>query len=102
MTEEEMFDALDNEPERAPVWKPEPGDRIVGTIRAFGKKTSQYGTHPTVLREEFQSQDPQVGDLVGIRYLGQPEGQKYHDYIVKVDHNNAEAPSEPVAPNAPF
>lgn len=38
----------------------------------------------TVLKNEVEAQDPQVGDQVGIKYLGTPAGKEYKLYKLVV------------------
>lgn len=38
-----------------------------------------------VLLGEFENKRPKRGERIGIRYLGQPQGKAYHDYVLRID-----------------
>jgi hypothetical protein len=86
----------------AQSWRPQVGDKLVGTITSIGTRASQFGDEPypvvtvrtdsgeeyrvfayhSVLKAELAEQRPQVGDRIGISYLGKPEGRKWEAYKV--------------------
>jgi hypothetical protein len=94
-------------------WKPEVGDELEGTVLEVdeyegdhgpypvvlvgtddGKKVTVYGSR-SVLMSKLAKKRPRVGDRIGIKYLGYPEGKSYHNYNVEVD------PVDPVAQPEP-
>ncbi|MGD0254763.1 MAG: hypothetical protein ABSB99_04290 [Acidimicrobiales bacterium] len=94
----------------APGWRPAVGDVVVGTVVEIDEAVSNYGegTYPiitvcgedksevaihgfhSVLKSEIARKKPAVGDLLGVKYLGVPEGKKYEAYRVRVER--AETP----------
>jgi hypothetical protein len=99
-TIEDRLDAV-SEP-----WKPEVGDRLVGTVASVDERTNEWGTYPlivietdngneitvhgsrTVLRNEFARLRPMVGERIGIKYLGKIDragGASYEGYKVVLD-----------------
>lgn len=91
-----------------PGWKPEPGDKVVGTVVNLetGGEGSTYGSYPlltialdnsgellmvhafhSVLRRELARKSVGMGDRVGIKYLGSRDGGefgKFESYRVVV------------------
>jgi len=93
---------LDSEPH---PWKPEAGDRLVGTVVDLGERDSQFGgVYPmvtiltdggeefvvhgyhTVLKGELAQQRPAAGDHIGIAYMGRDQEKGYEKYRVIVEH----------------
>lgn len=89
-------DLLDAESQ---TWKPDTeGDTVKGKLIDRGEWTGDYGTSPTltiqtdagdiyvvfcssgVLKSNVERQNPQIGDEVGIRYLGEAEGKSGRTY----------------------
>jgi hypothetical protein len=78
----------------AEPWRPNPGDRITGTVIDVDSRTNDYGTYPiitvltvagnevaihafgTVLKNEFAKRQPVSGERLGIKYLGRKEGPR--------------------------
>lgn len=80
-------------------WRPEPGDEVLGLLKALTRRTTEHSeNYPvltiapldgstwidvhafhTVLWDEVEKQDPRVGDLVGVRYIGRVAGGKGGD-----------------------
>lgn len=91
----------------AQAWRPQVGEKLTGVVVAIGERISNYNDKPyvvltvrtddghefvvhafhTVLAQELAMQRPQVGDRIGIRYDGQPEGKNYESYRVVVERN---------------
>lgn len=87
-------------------WRPEPGDKLIGTVRHRGVLNGQYGPTPTlkvedregkmwsvlcgskILKDWIEESDPRAGDAVGIEYTGKKSNKagtsSYHHYIT--DH----------------
>ncbi len=88
----------------APAWRPdqEDPDILIGEVVSIEAGSSDYGTYPlivvrqddgtekaihafhTVLRNELVKQRPQIGERLGVKYLGKmqaAEGSKYGSYI---------------------
>jgi len=88
----------------AVAWRPdkEDADTLIGEVVSVDLGTSDYGTYPlivvrsddgtekafhashTVARNELKRARPQVGQRIGIKYLGKQtaaEGSKYGSYI---------------------
>ena len=106
------------EKEWAETWKPqEPGDMLVGTLEGYDEATTDFGTYTvahirdeegvlrglwlmhSVLQDEWKEAAPEVGERVGVQYLGQRSGADfdYHMWTVKVDRSETaedEAPQE--------
>lgn len=110
---DDMLDQLDREHE---AWRPEPGDKIVGILVDIHEVDDAYKdtnsnrepTYPmltldlpdgrmldvhafhTILRNEIRRRHPQIGDVVGIKYLGQAEKaagdtrEPFHNYRTMV------------------
>lgn len=80
----------------AEAWKPAPGDKLIGQIVDVDSRTTEYGTYPiivvltdsgdeiavhgfhTVLKNELAKRQPNVGERIGVKYLGKQE--KYEGY----------------------
>ena len=106
------------EKEWAETWKPEAaGDMLIGTLEAYDEATTDFGTYTvahirdeegvlrglwlmhSVLQDEWKEAAPEVGERVGVQYLGQRSGSDfdYHMWTVKVDRSETaedEAPQE--------
>jgi len=123
-----LSDALDAEfPEG---WRPEPGDKLIGTIVAVSTSSGgEYDAYPIVvireddgrevachafhqvLQSELARARPAIGDRVGIKFLGIEEGRSYNTYRVIVDRPagapvdwsayDPDAPQQQVAPAPP-
>jgi hypothetical protein len=109
-------------------WRPGVGDSIVGVVVDLDETLSNYGegVYPvltiardsdgtevavhcfhSVLKGEVAKKRPQVGDRIGIKYLGIPEGKRYElyrlvlertvqlDYDKMADEAKAELADEP-------
>ncbi len=99
--------------ENAPGWRPSVGNKVSGEIVAIDMLPSAYGQpdYPVitirqddvsevavhcfheVLRREVARRKPEVGDTIGIKYLGRPDGRRYEAYKVVLDK------AEPVEPD---
>lgn len=98
-------DRLDHE---AVGWRPEPGDKLIGTIISIDEGTSgEWGPYPlleveqgdgtcialhafhSVLRNAIASKRPQVGDTIGVKYIGKVNpkggGNAYENYRVQIE-----------------
>lgn len=96
----------------APAWRPdkEDADLLVGKVVTIDRGQSDYEPYPiltiekedgtgevavhgfhTVLKNELVKQQPQVGERIGIKYLGEiTSGQRpYIGYRVKVDRTES-------------
>lgn len=96
----------------APAWRPdkEDADLLVGEVISIDRGQSEYEPYPiltiaresdgtelavhgfhSVLKNELMKQQPQVGERIGIKYLGEiTTGQRpYIGYRVKVDRSAA-------------
>ncbi len=101
-------EALDAEYPEA--WRPKNvGDKILGEIVDLSEYDGGYGPYPivtvkqddgetlsvhaihTVLKGELAEHRPKVGDRIGIKYRGMPEGKKYESYKVMF-----ESPGRPI------
>jgi hypothetical protein len=119
VSDQDLFDKLDQEPAKA--WVPEEDDKIVGTVTFIGEWTGDYGTSKTVTIEtekgsteegeaievgslrtfyasstaaasQLERANPSVGDRIGVAYKGKQTGKagrEYHDYRVAVDRKVA-------------
>ncbi len=97
MTLEDRLDSA-SEP-----WKPSPGDKLIGSVVDIDERDAGYGLYPivvvladdgeqyafhafhTVAKSELAKARPVVGDRIGIKYLGKPEGKEYESYKVTVE-----------------
>ncbi|MGH7540178.1 MAG: hypothetical protein ACRELC_04175 [Gemmatimonadota bacterium] len=103
-------DRLDRVPT---AWRPDEGDRLIGTVVEVGERESRYGgTYPlvvvatdageelvvhayhTVLMDELSQQRPRRGDRIGMAYLGRDAERGYERYRVVVEHGE-ETDAEP-------
>jgi hypothetical protein len=93
-----VYDRLDRDAE---AWKPEPGDKLVGTVVEIDERTSDYGSYPllivetddgvehavhafhTVLRNELARKRPRTGDTIGLAYRGKID-DRYEGYRVVI------------------
>jgi hypothetical protein len=108
-------------------WRPNTGDKLIGTVVGITEGESEYGPYPiievqvadgrivgahcfhTVLRNEIKGRRPAIGDDIGIKYKGKSAGkggrQPYDDYSVALDpgpnHNTAAAQPAAAAAAAP-
>ena len=98
-------DRLNREPE---AWKPQPGDRLIGTVVEVEEYRSDYGTYPmitistddgqewmfhafhTVARTEIERKQPKPGDRIGIAYHGLSE-KGYEQYRIVLERQNGVA-----------
>jgi hypothetical protein len=99
--------------EHAEAWRPEPGDRLVGEIVAISQGRSSYDARAypiltvrsadagedlavhafqTVLLDELARERPKVGEVIGIKYLGEVVGARstYRKYTVVIDRPDGE------------
>ncbi len=100
-------DMLDIEPE---VWKPAPGDKLIGALVASRRRVAGYNPYMVytiqegqklwdvhafhdVLERELAGQDARQGDQIGIKYTGKPEGKDYEHYRVIVQKPDPTATS---------
>jgi hypothetical protein len=74
----------------AEAWRPEPGDALIGEVVDLDERDSEYGDVPypivtvltddgnevafhgfhTIARRELAKKQPQVGERIGIKYIG--------------------------------
>lgn len=92
-----MDDVMDRLDRDAEGWRPDPGDKIQGTIVDITTRDSEYqdDTYPvleikneldgeyiavhafhSVLKREISNQKPEVGDRIGIKYFGKVTGKR--------------------------
>jgi hypothetical protein len=93
----------------AEAWRPDPGDKLIGTVVETSERTGEYGKYPivtvrqgetaetelafhaihTVAQVELADMAPQVGETIAIKYLGKREAANgkatYHAYKIAVD-----------------
>jgi hypothetical protein len=105
-------------------WRPQPGDKLIGTVTGLTEGTGNWGPYPiveveqadgtivaahcfhTILRNEIEGRKPAIGDQIGIKYKGKRHGrdQEYEDYTVVVEpgpnHHQA-APAAAIPAPAP-
>jgi hypothetical protein len=103
-TADEFEQSLDQAQEYAKAWRFDvDGPVIVGHVVSFGEFDAGWGPYPIatvrladgsersvhcqreVLSRELAKVRPRIGERIGIKWLGQPEGKRYHRYIVRVD-----------------
>ena len=101
---DEFEASLDHAEEHARAWRfDQDGAVIVGHVVGFGEFDAGWGAYPIVtlrlvdgieravhcqrevLSHELAKAGPRIGERIGIKWLGQPEGKKYHRYVVRVD-----------------
>ncbi len=117
-----LAEQLDVDPEK---WAHEENDKLLGEVVEVGTYEGEYGAcstytiraehgsteeggkpipegaemilyaSRTVLRNKLDSIRPRVGDRLGVKYLGIPDGREYHNYRIK--HEPGRAPREPQA-----
>lgn len=108
--EEDLKEELEQEcreVEWAQAWDPDPRDMLIGTLEGYDEGDTKYGTvsvarireangglralwfYHSVLKQEWKKANPDVGDRVGVQYLGKRTGKNhsYHMWIVKVDRS---------------
>ena len=111
-----ISDRLDAPP--AEGWRPQSGDKLIGTIVEITEGASEYGTYPlivvqpdddptprsvhafhTVLKNELEKLRPTEGDSIGIKYLGRQTGKgggaSYESYKVALERNTPRAADAP-------
>jgi hypothetical protein len=89
----------------ADPWKPNAGDKLIGTVVDLDERTGEFGTYPivtvrtdegselafhafhTVAKNELAKQRPQVGEKIGIAYHGKPAGKTYEAYRIIVQRD---------------
>ena len=99
-----LSDRLDAFPE---AWKPEPGDKLEGTVTELDERDGGFGpyvivmvttddgrdvafhAYHTVAARELARQRPVPGDRIGIKYHGVDPVKKYRQYRLVVDHATA-------------
>ena len=98
----DFMDRLDREVE---AWKPQPGDKIVGTISSIEAFDGKYGEYPllivdtgddeiaihafhTVLKSELARKDPSEGDRIGVKYTGRNVDGGYEGYRVLIERQH--------------
>jgi hypothetical protein len=99
-----LSDRLDRD--FAPAWRPEPGEKVVGEVVEIASRAGHNGKpYPivtlrrddgtevaihafrSVLRAKLAEAQPDVGDQLGVKYLGKHQGERaeYHGYRVAHD-----------------
>ncbi len=128
--EEQMAQLADS---YAEAWRFETdGATIIGTVVGFSEWDAGWGPYPIltlrladgseralhaqreVLQRELAAVRPQIGERIGVKWLGQPDGKSYHRFQVRVDRPEGttadwsryvpgveEPPPRPVASTAP-
>lgn len=104
-TERTISDRLDH---CAEGWRPEVGDKVIGTIVELDETDGGFGTYPvvtiltdegdevavhgfhTVLKNELAKKRPKVGDRIGISYGGKAKGKSYERYRVILEQDRSE------------
>ncbi len=86
----------------APAWRPNPGEKVIGTVTALDVREGTYGAYPIVtldtgnsevavhcfhevLANELAKIAPKIGDRVGIKDVGKHPERGYHVYKVRRD-----------------
>lgn len=95
-----MMDEIKRADKASSQWLPKPGECIAGVVVGFREFVTKFGKGRSadirceedgvvrsvllraVLKSEFEKQGIEVGDEVGIKYVGKAEGKIYHDFIV--------------------
>ncbi len=91
-----------------PAWRPQPGDKLVGTVIGLGERAGAYGTYPivtvrqddgtelafhafhTVAQQQLAEVRPRLGEQIWVKYQGQRGADRtYHSYAVKVDRDES-------------
>ena len=101
------IDRLDSFPE---AWRPETGDKLVGTIISLDERENEYGVYPivtvltdagdelswhafhTVAKNELAKLEPRVGEQIGIKYHGRDKSDRYERWRVLMLDRDAESP----------
>ncbi len=117
-----LDDRLDSD--YADAWRPQVGEKVVGTVTALDVREGTYGEYPIVtldtgnsevavhcfhevLANELAKIAPKIGDRVGIKYAGKHPERGYHLYRVRRDGDDTEfawnrfSGDEPAAAPAP-
>jgi hypothetical protein len=98
-------------------WRPQPGDSLVGTLDRFETRNGLYGEFncailvaddgsehsvaltPKQLQSTWTRWNPQVGERVGLRYVGERQSQDrgitYRTYYLRVHRPTPEPPQRP-------
>ncbi len=97
--------------DEAPIWHPQPGEKLIGRVVELEWKTGDYEPHPlvtlvdddgnemavrasaTVLRNALERLRVQIGDKIAIRYNGERKsqaGRSYRDFRVVKDQKAGE------------
>jgi hypothetical protein len=91
----------------AAAWRPNPGDKVIGTVTALDVRDGTYGAYPIVtldtedgevalhcfhevLANELAKIAPKIGDRVGVKYAGKHPERGYHIYRVQRDGDDTE------------
>lgn len=103
-------------------WKPDAGDKVLGTLVTVTEREGEYGPYPyleveqsdgsiigvhafhTVLKNEIAQQEPEVGDEWGAKYHGKVTGKKIGKYGKPVEfekYTTVHSPKVAVPPTAP-
>jgi hypothetical protein len=101
---DEFEESLEHAEEHAQAWRfDRDGAVIVGHVVGFGEFDAGWGPYPIVtlrladgteravhcqrevLSQELAKARPRVGERIGVKWLGQPAGKKYHRYVVRID-----------------
>ena len=111
MKEKDEFRERVKNAQKAKFWIPkEEGDFITGVVKGFRTMTSRYGDTEvmeilddeteeltviflsSVIQRARETQNIKIGERVGIKYLGEVEGEHadYKDFIVLVDRPEKE------------
>lgn len=96
----------------AEAWRPEPGDKLVGTVVELGQRQSEFDKDPypiitveteegeqfafhgfhTVARGELAKLRPRLGERIGIAYHGKHEERGYERYRIIVEREHGDDP----------
>ena len=97
---EDINKKLDEPEEEYPdTWNPEVGDKLIGKVTGIREPMTSVGQRKVaeittedgktysvwmrrVIEEEFKRKNIDVGTKIGIKYLGIPEGKRYHNYKI--------------------
>jgi hypothetical protein len=96
--------SIEHDLDRDPTsWRPQPGEKIVGTVVDLATIDRGYGDYlvvtlrtddgdeldvhcyHTVLASELARLQPRVGERLGIKYLGRDDGRRYERYRVRIE-----------------
>jgi hypothetical protein len=98
-----MSDSVSDRLDRdfAPAWRFEPGGKVVGQVIELGEREGNFGRYPIVtlrtdngdefavhafhdvLARNLAQVAPEIGDRIGIKYLGKHPEKGYHAYRVE-------------------